>query len=115
MTTDTGIWRRRVEEELAQNAAALAEARSAAGTVTLDQASVGRLSRMDAMQQQAMARGLIERLETRKRKLDAALARIEAGTFGLCCECGAEVEAERLDGDPAAVFCRECMNRREPV
>jgi len=68
---------------------------------------------MDAMQQQAMAKGMQERLITRKRKLEAALARIDAGRYGLCCQCGNVIETERLDADPAAIFCPDCAAERE--
>ncbi len=88
------------------------EERVAAAPVQLDQSSVGRLTRMDAMQQQAMAQSMLARTERRLRMLDAALARISAGAYGLCCECGNEIEPERLAADPAVVFCSECGRRR---
>ena len=105
--------RRRLDAELARVEDAIAQATVSAGTVTLDQSSVGRLSRMDAMQQQAMAQGMRTRLETHKRRLHAALARVDAGSYGCCCACEAELEAERLHSDPAAVFCADCMAERE--
>lgn len=106
-------FRRRLETELAQVRETLAQAGVSAGTVTLDQSSVGRLSRMDALQQQAMARGSQERLVVRVRRIEAALARVQAGTFGKCCQCGAEVEAERLRLDATTVFCTDCQEERE--
>ncbi len=105
-------FRERLLDEIAQQTEAIAQAGHAAGTVELDQSSVGRLSRMDAMQQQAMAQGVLERLRVNKRKLEAALARIDAGTFGRCCQCGAEIEPQRLNADPATVFCSDCMAER---
>jgi DnaK suppressor protein len=109
MKLDLEAFRHRLQGDLVQLRESIAQANEAASTVTLDQSSVGRLSRMDAMQQQAMARGMQERLATRQRKLEAALARIDAGTFGRCCQCDAEIDPERLEGDPAAVFCVDCM------
>jgi DnaK suppressor protein len=106
-------YRARLQAELHQLQAAGEQSEAAAATVMLDQSSVGRLSRMDAMQQQAMAQGLRERLALRKRKLEAALARLESGRYGLCCQCGAALEAERLDADPSAVFCADCAAERE--
>lgn len=64
------------------------------------------MSRIDALQQQALAQGLLERLVIRKRKIEAALARFDSGTFGLCCACQGDVEPERLNADPASVFFR---------
>lgn len=104
---------RQLEQAIALNDEAIARAGAAAATVTLDQSSVGRLSRMDAMQQQAMAQGQLARLLTRRRQLQAAVARLEAGRFGLCCECGAMLDADRLANDPAVVFCADCMAERE--
>jgi len=96
----------------------LAESRDAVqagdiGTVMLDQSSVGRLSRMDAMQQQAMAKGLKERTQRNLRRLQAALDRIPAGTFGLCCRCGELMTRERLSADPATPFCADCQDEIE--
>jgi DnaK suppressor protein len=110
---DLDAYRQCLADELAKAGEDLVEARQAAGTVVLDQSSVGRLSRMDAMQQQAMAQGILSRLDVRCRKLRAALARLESGDFGLCCQCGTELEPERLHHDPSVVFCADCMAERE--
>ena len=80
--------------------------------VSLDQQSVGRLSRMDAMQQQAMAKAS-ERARSRERlRVDAALQRIEDGEYGFCIECGSEIPFERLRIDPAASHCVACAGRQ---
>lgn len=113
MSADSVFFRNQIETELLRLNETLEQTTNAASTVTLDQSSVGRLSRMDAMQQQAMAQGMRERLLLRKRKLEAALARIDADTFGRCCQCSTEIEAERLNADPASVFCSDCMAERE--
>ena len=113
LKTDTAGHRERLQAELLQVTEALRQAGASAATVVLDQSSVGRVSRMDAMQQQAMAKGMQERLLTRHRKLTAALARVDAGSYGLCCECLARLEDERLEADPAAVFCQDCAEERE--
>jgi len=67
------------------------------------------LARMDAMQQQAMAAGLAERLRTDIRKTEAALDRVAAGSYGECCRYAAEIPAARLAADPAAPFCADCV------
>jgi DnaK suppressor protein len=56
--------------------------------VELDQTSVGRLSRMDAIQQQAMSNAGKQRRQIERRRIDAALKRIEAGDYGYCVRCG---------------------------
>lgn len=77
-------------------------------TVTLDQQAVGRLSRMDAMQQQAMAQATARRRGQERLRLQAALSRIEAGEFGYCMDCGDALPPKRLDLDPAVTRCLDC-------
>ncbi|RMA44046.1 TraR/DksA family transcriptional regulator [Rhodophyticola porphyridii] len=78
--------------------------------VELDQQSVGRLSRMDALQGQAMAKGLEARRHGRLRAIEAALARIGAGDFGWCEDCGEFIGAGRLDFDPCVPRCIGCAS-----
>lgn len=113
MNLDFGAFRRRLEADLARLDEALSQASNSTSTVTLDQSSVGRLSRMDAMQQQAMAQAMEQRLLVQKRKLKAAIDRIESGKFGLCCQCESDLEPGRLESDPAVVFCEVCLLERD--
>jgi len=76
--------------------------------VELDQQSVGRLSRMDAMQVQAMAMATEQRRQLRVRQIDAALKRIEDGEFGYCLGCGEPIPEKRLAIDPASPRCVRC-------
>ena len=74
----------------------------------LDQTKVGRLSRMDAMQSQAMAQAAQrQRLET-LRRVELALARLERGEYGLCVDCDEPINPKRLEVDPAAERCIGC-------
>ena len=77
-------------------------------TVTLDQQSVGRLSRMDALQQQAMAKATQARRSQQRQRILAALARLEEGEFGYCTDCGEHIPAKRLDLDPTVRICVSC-------
>ena len=82
-------------------------------TVELDQTRVGRLSRMDAMQAQAMS---IETGRRRRRKLlqiDAALQRIAEDEYGFCQECGEDIAAARLEVDPTVLLCIACAEAKE--
>ena len=54
------------------------------GTVELDQQSAGRLSRMDAMQRQAMSLATSRRRAGRQTKIEAALRRMDEDEFGFC-------------------------------
>ncbi|MDJ0827177.1 MAG: TraR/DksA family transcriptional regulator [Rhodobacter sp.] len=81
-------------------------------TVELDQQSVGRLSRMDALQQQAMAKATQARRGQARSRIEAALARIDDGDFGYCAECGEDIAPKRLDLDPAVPTCVNCAGAR---
>ncbi|TDK49848.1 TraR/DksA family transcriptional regulator [Antarcticimicrobium luteum] len=84
--------------------------RDAQAVVELDQQSVGRLSRMDALQNQAMARAQQVRRDGAARGLRAALARIDAGEFGYCEDCGEEIAVRRLELNPAVTRCVSCAS-----
>lgn len=88
---------------------ALEESSAAAGRpVELDQTRVGRLSRMDAIQGQQMARETARRRQHRLRAIAGALRRIDSGDFGYCTVCGEEINRRRLDFDPTHARCVEC-------
>ncbi len=80
--------------------------------VTLQQDSVGRLSRIDAMQQQAMAQAEERRRAAERVRIRSALVRIDEGEWGWCLTCGEEIAAGRLERDPAATQCLSCADRR---
>ncbi len=76
--------------------------------VVLDQQSVGRLSRMDALQNQAMAQETQRRRAQERVRIAAALQRIDEDEYGWCGNCGEEIASKRLDVDPMAVMCSRC-------
>ena len=87
--------------------------------VTLDQQAIGRLSRQDALQNQAMAQAQARRRAVEKQRLQAALLRLDEGEFGYCDDCGEEIAFKRLELDPAVQRCVECASgyvgvRRKP-
>jgi len=88
-------------------------ARQASQTVVLDQTRVGRLSRMDALQQQAMSRESNRRRELELRRIIDALSRINDMEYGYCVNCDEEIALNRLEIDPAATLCISCANRLE--
>ena len=45
--------------------------------------------------------------------IDDALARIDAGTYGTCVNCGARIATERLEAMPWATLCIECKRKEE--
>jgi len=95
----------RERSALQQSSADTAEGRK---PVELDQSSIGRLSRQDALQGQAMATALDARRHGRLRAIAAALGRIEAAEYGWCEDCGDFIGFPRLDVDPCAVRCVSC-------
>lgn len=84
------------------------QARSEA--VELDQAKVGRLSRMDALQQQAMQDATQIRVAAQLQRLSLALKRIDEDDYGLCSECDEPIAPGRLKVDPAATHCIACAS-----
>jgi DnaK suppressor protein len=78
--------------------------------VELDQQSIGRLSRMDAIQQQAMAQAAARNRKIELARTEAALGRIEAGAYGSCLSCGEDIAEKRLEADPAATLCITCAS-----
>lgn len=82
--------------------------KASTATVTLDQSSIGRLSRMDALQGQQMALEAKRRRKPQLLRIKAALARMENGDFGYCASCGEEIAFGRLAIDPTAVRCVTC-------
>lgn len=76
--------------------------------VELDQTAVGRLSRMDELQNQALTRNLRERENVKLGGLQQALQRIEDGTYGRCKECGDGISLARLQVFPETATCVEC-------
>lgn len=81
--------------------------------VELDQSKVGRLSRMDALQAQEMAKASGQRREAALRSVGAALRRLEQGDFGICRECETEINPKRLEFDPTAALCIDCASSTE--
>lgn len=79
-------------------------------TVVLDQTTVGRLSRMDALQNQAMQLETERRREVELARIEAALKRIENGAYGYCVSCDDEVEKKRLEMDPSTPVCVGCAS-----
>lgn len=99
------------EKLLARRGELLAEDRLSAGDrapVTLEQDSVGRLSRIDAMQVQAMALAQARRRQSERAAIDAALIRIDHNEFGYCIKCGEDIALARFEHNPAFTNCIDC-------
>ncbi|MCA1788380.1 MAG: TraR/DksA family transcriptional regulator [Thioalkalivibrio sp.] len=84
-----------------------------AATVHLDQSSVGRLSRMDALQQQAMAQNAQRRATQSLGRIEAALRRCDDGSYGFCTDCDEPIDPRRLSLDPTATRCIRCAEAHD--
>jgi DnaK suppressor protein len=85
-------------------------AADSAAPVALEQDSVGRLSRMDALQVQAMALAGQRRRVAEKAQIEGALRRLDKGEYGYCLACGEEIAEARLRHNPTAFKCVECAD-----
>lgn len=85
----------------------------AAGTVELDQTTVGRLSRLDDLRAQAMSQESLRRRNLELQQISSALQRMEAGEYGFCLRCGEEIALQRLEYDPATPLCMRCASAAE--
>ncbi len=110
---ELAVYRRRLEALQQELTGLKRTGDAAAGIVELDQTSVGRLSRMDALQGQAMSQERGRRREVELRRIAAALQRIEQGDYGYCVSCDEAIAARRLDFDPAAAQCIACAHKSE--
>jgi DnaK suppressor protein len=114
---DTGIDIGAVRTRLIEQREALLDvaesSREAAQTVHLDQTRLGRVTRMDAMQAQAMAKESERRRLLALQRIESALQRIEDGDYGYCVACGEPIMASRLEVDPVAPLCIDCASKAE--
>jgi len=81
--------------------------------VELDQARLGRLSRMDAMQQQEIAKASARLVDIERQRIQTALRRIEDEEYGYCIFCDEEIAEKRLQFDPSLLTCIACAQEAE--
>lgn len=90
----------------------LEDSSDGAQPVSLDQ-PIGRLSRMDAMQQQSMVQANRRTARNRLTRIEAALRRCANNEYGLCVECEEVIGYARLKAQPEAPFCIDCQSNKE--
>jgi len=81
--------------------------------VELDQTRVGRLSRMDALQHQAMAKETERRRHQELERIETALKRLAEDNYGDCLACGEPIAPKRLSFDPSTTLCIDCADERD--
>lgn len=99
-----------LRDELSELSGLAADSRK---PVELDQTSVGRLSRMDALQGQAMQLETERRREIERTRINAALERIETGDYGYCTVCDEDIALKRLEHDPSVPNCIDCQRHQD--
>ncbi|MGN7611462.1 TraR/DksA family transcriptional regulator [Magnetococcales bacterium HHB-1] len=97
-------------EELQQISAASQESRAA---VELDQTRVGRLSRMDALQMQAMSEENERQRQQEIQRIHVAIKRIESDDYGYCISCDEPIAEKRLQLDFSILTCIHCAKSKE--
>jgi len=105
---DIDGFRQRLLAEQAELARLAAEHEEDGRAVELDQQRLGRLSRIDALQGQAMAKELERRREVELQRIEAALRRMDEDEYGYCLSCGEPVAKARLQADPTTPTCIDC-------
>jgi DnaK suppressor protein len=100
--------RAHLEAQLAELNALSDSTKDDRAPVTLDQTSVGRLSRMDALQNQAMAAATQKRRFEATKRIEAALQRIAEDAYGYCVKCGEAIAPARLATDATIPTCIKC-------
>lgn len=108
VTIETDQFRQLLLQRRDELLAVAEEGHSASATVELDQSKVGRLSRMDALQAQAMSQEAVRRRELALQQIAAALRRIDNGDYGFCVVCGEPIAEARLRYNPATSMCIGC-------
>ena len=110
---NTGFFKQLLLNKQTQLEALADESINATQTVELDQSKVGRLSRMDALQQQAMSKATEQRRVQELIQVQQALNRIDEDNYGFCDECGELINQERLKLNPTTTFCIGCASKLE--
>ncbi len=111
MTIDLDVARKRLNDKRRELEAGSALSPDSRAPVELDQQSVGRLSRMDALQQQAMAQAAERARKRDLMRIEMAERRLKDGDYGFCDDCGEEIPDGRLAIDPMAERCVKCAGR----
>lgn len=100
-----------VEARLVENEKEIAALAADTEAIAPD-VSIGRLSRLDSMQQQQLALANKRRHEEERNRLLEARRRIDGGTFGHCLLCHQDIDRERLELQPDAVMCVPCLRKK---
>lgn len=110
---DLAFFEKRLRNRLHEIESGLEAGKEGTAPKALDQASIGRVSRMDQMQQQAMAKATAQLSAAEKVRIQKALDRMKSGDYGYCAHCDEEIMEKRLQFDPSVMFCIDCARAAE--
>ena len=110
---DMNYFEQRLRDRLEEITAGLEAGKKGVAPVELDQSRIGRVSRMDAMQQQALAQAAARLAGAEKARIQKALDRMKSGDFGYCVNCEEDIPEKRLHFDPSVLFCVACARAAE--
>ena len=115
MRTDIDLkyFKKRLEERLKDIVEGQENKKTGTALIELDQARIGRLSRMDAIQQQAISKAAFRLIDMERQRIQSALARMRADEYGYCVICEEDIAEGRLQFDPSVLFCISCAAEKE--
>lgn len=105
-------FRQRLEQELDELVILRDSSAADRASVQLDQQSVGRISRVDALQNQQIAIAADRQRQAQIARIRRALSNLDQDCFGYCVKCGEEISERRLEADPSAYLCIGCASLR---
>lgn len=105
--------RQDLEDKKASLEQSIAAAKEATETVKLDQTLMGRVSRVDALQQQAMAIATHQQQLQELKQVEQALEKFDEDEYGYCESCDEVIAFKRLKIKPESIYCIQCQSRLE--
>lgn len=110
---DHDYFKKLLKQRLAELNVRQRERKKETDPIELDQSRVGRLSRLDAMQQRAMTQAAVRLENLERQRIGSALDRMEEGEYGYCVFCGDNIAEGRLRFDPSVPTCIGCAQAAE--
>lgn len=101
----------KIEALIQQLQAEIGKASADTAAVSPDNA-IGRISRMDSILSQEMAKAGVNFKQKRITELAIAKQRLDEGRFGWCAECQGDIDLERLEAAPESILCHACQQKR---
>ncbi|MDX1627113.1 MAG: TraR/DksA C4-type zinc finger protein [Fulvivirga sp.] len=107
MTLDKARLKEKIEEEIASTREDISALKDQSSPVSPENA-IGRISRMDAINNKSISEASLRQAEEKLSKLETALAKVDQDNFGICIRCGQPIPAGRLMLLPHSTTCVKC-------